>query len=134
MQVVVVKNIREDAARGGVVLEVIQHAVDLIELALRVDVLDAELIAVGLADGAVGARPAVPDMAAQLGNFVGLFLPDPQKLLNAGLVIRPAQRHNGEFLAQVVAVHHAELLDGMRGRAVLPMRADGAIGVPHAVV
>ena len=42
--------------------EVIEHAVDLIEHTLLVLVLDAKLIAVGLADGTGFVRPGVPDV------------------------------------------------------------------------
>jgi len=95
--------------------------------------LDAQLIAVGLADRAVRTSPAVPDVAAQLRDTVGLFLPDPQKLLDAGLVVGSAERHDRKFLLQVVAVHDAEFLDRVRGRPVLPVRTDLAVGVPDAV-
>ena len=125
--------VRQNAARGGVVLEVVQNPVDLIELALGILMLHAELIAVGLADGACLIRPAIPDMAAEVMDVVGFLLPDPQKLLNAGLVERAAQRHDGKFLAQIVAVHHAEFFDGVRRRAVLPMRAHRAVTIPYAV-
>ena len=73
----------QNAAAGRVVLQVVQHAVDLIELSLRETVFDAELIAVGLADGAALIGPAVPDMAAEVVDVVRLLLPDPQKLLHA---------------------------------------------------
>ena len=62
-EVCVVVDIGHDAPRCGVMLEVKQHSVDLIHLALGVAVLHAELIAVGLADGAGLVRPSVPDMA-----------------------------------------------------------------------
>ena len=57
-----VVKIGENAAGSGVVLEIVEHAVDLVEQAFFVLVLDAELIAVGLADGAGLVRPVVPDV------------------------------------------------------------------------
>ena len=51
----------EDAAGGGVVLQVVQHPVHLVHLPFGILVLDGELIAIGLADGAVRIRPLIPD-------------------------------------------------------------------------
>ena len=133
MQIVVVVEARQNAAGCRIVAKRIEHAVDLIEHTLGIDVLDPELIAVGLADGAVLTRPAVPDVAAKFADAVGLFLPDPQQLLNTGAVISPAKRHDREFLPQVIAVHHAEFLDGMRRRTVLPVRPHRPVGVPDTV-
>ena len=101
-------------------LQVVQDPVHLIEFTLGVFMLDAQLVAVGLADGAVLIRPLVPDMAAQFGNPVGLFLPDPQDFVNGTLPIGAAQGHNGEFLRQIIAVYHTEFLDGMGRSAVSP--------------
>ncbi|MPN45761.1 hypothetical protein SDC9_193332 [bioreactor metagenome] len=70
MQVGVVVDVGHDAPALGIVAQVKQHTVHLVEEALAVDVLDAELVAVGLADRAVGASPAVPDAAAQVGDAV----------------------------------------------------------------
>ena len=60
----------QDAAGGGVVLQVIEHAVHLVEFALGIFVLDAELIAVGLADRAGLVGPLIPDVAAQVVDVV----------------------------------------------------------------
>ena len=57
-----VVKIGENAAGSGVVLEIVEHAVDLIEQAFFVLVLYAELIAVGLADGAGFVCPGVPGL------------------------------------------------------------------------
>ena len=62
VQVGEVVDIRHNAARIRVVLEVEDHAIDHIEHALLVLVLDRHLIAVGLADGTVRIGPFVPDM------------------------------------------------------------------------
>ena len=88
----------EDAAALGVVLQIVEHPVHLVEVALGVVVLLGQLIAVGLADGAVFVGPGVPDVAAQLGDPVGFLLPDPEQLVDGGLVIGPAQGHDRKFL------------------------------------
>ena len=67
----------EDAAGGGVVLQVIQHPVHLVKLPLGELVFDPQLIAVGLANGAGLVCPAVPDVAAQVVDVVGFLLPNP---------------------------------------------------------
>ena len=106
------------------VLEVEQHSVHLVELALGIDVLNAQLIAVRLTDGAVLIRPAVPDMALEIMDIIALLLPDPQQLVNAALKKDLAQRHDRELLTEIIAIHHAELLDRMGGRVIVaPVRA-----------
>ena len=119
-EIMVIINIGHNTARAGVVFEVIQHAVDLIEHPLGILVLHAQLIAVGLADGAVLIRPGVPDMRAQLMNVVRLLLPDPQQLVNTALKINLAQGHDRELFLQIIAVYHAEPFDRMGRHAVLP--------------
>ena len=115
-------------------LEVVEHAVHLVEFALGVLVLHAQLIAVGLADGAVLVRPLVPDVAAEVLIVVGLLLPYPEQLVNGAFPVGAAYREDGELAAQVVAVHYAELLDRVRrGAVVLPVRTDVLVGVPIAV-
>ena len=134
MQVLKVVDVRQYPARGGVVLQIVEHPVHLVELALGVLVLHAQLVAVGLAYGARLVRPLVPDVAAQVLYVVGLLLPDPEQLVNGALPIGAAYRENGELPAQVVAVHDAEFLDRVRGRAVvLPARTDLLLRVPKAV-
>ena len=93
-----VEDIRHDAARGRIVLEIIEHPVDLIEISLGIVVLDAQLIAVRLADGTILVSPAVPDMGSQLMHIIRLLLPDPQQLVDAALEEHLAQRHDREFL------------------------------------
>ena len=78
--------------------EVIEHAVDLIEHTLLVLVLDAKLIAVGLADGTGFIRPGVPDVGGEVVDVVGLFLPDPEQLINSRLHIRLSKCYRRKFL------------------------------------
>ena len=76
-----VVDIGEDAAAGGIVLQVIQHPIHLIHLPLGVLVLHRQLVAVGLADAATLIRPGVPDVGGKLVDVIAFFLPDPQKLI-----------------------------------------------------
>ena len=98
VQVFKIVDVRQNTAGGGVVLQVVDHPVNLIEHALLVLVLDAQLVAVSLADGAVLPHPFVPDVAAQICDTVGLFLPYPEKLVHGAFPIGAPQGHNGEFL------------------------------------
>ena len=134
VQILKVVEAGEYAAGGAVVLEVVQHAVDLVEFALGILVLHAELIAVGLADGAVLVRPGVPDAAAQLMDVVGLLLPDPQQLVHRAFPEGAAYGEYGELLGEIVTVDYAKALDRVGALAVLPARADVQLRVPEAVV
>ena len=133
MQILKVIDIGHDAAAGGVVLQVVQHPIHLIELPLRIPVLHRQLIAVGLADRAGIVSPAVPDVAPEIVDVVGFLLPDPQQLVDAGLEIGAAQGENGELLPQVVAVDDAEFFHRVGGRTVLPVGAHLQLRVPYAV-
>ena len=134
VQVLEIVDIGQDAAGGGVVLQVIQHPIHLVEHALLVLVLDAQLVTVGLADGAVRSRPFVPDVAAQVADAVGLLLPDPQQFVHSCFPVGPAEGQDGELLLQIVAIDDAEFFNGVGGRAVLPVGTDVLVGVPDAVV
>ena len=114
-------------------LQVVEHAVHLIEHSFFILVLHAELVAVGLADAAALIRPRVPDVGGKLVDIIALFLPDPQKLVHRAPPIGAAQREDGEFPLQVVAVDDAEFLDRVRRGPVLPARTHGKFRVPHAV-
>ena len=115
-------NVRHDAAAEGIVLQVVEHAIHLIHHAFLVLMLHAELISIGLADGAVRVRPLIPNVAVQIMNVVGLLLPDPKDLVRCGLERRLSERHDREFLGKVVAIYHAKLLDRICARAVRPVR------------
>ena len=114
-------------------LEIVEHPIHLVEEPLLVLMLDAQLVAIGLADGAVGASPFIPNMTAQIGDAVGFFLPNPQHLIDGAFPIGAPQSHNGEFLRQVVAIHYAEFFDGMGWSAVRPMGPHLQIFIGKAV-
>ena len=97
-------------------------------------VLDAQLIAVSLANGTVLTGPLVPDMAAQIADPVGLFLPDPQQFIHSTFPVGAAKGHDREFLCQVVAVHNAKLFNGMGRGAVSPVGADLKTFIGKAVI
>ena len=120
-----------DPPGGRVVLQVIEHPVHLVEHPLGVLVLHPQLIAVGLADGAVFIGPGVPDMAVQVVDVVGLLLPDPQQLVHRALEGHLPDGLDGKLLPQVVAVDDTEFLHRVGGGAVLPPGAHLLIGVPH---
>ena len=134
VEVLEVIEIGHDPAGGGVVLEVIKHPVHLVHLPLGVDVLDAQLIAVGFADGTGLVGPLVPDMGVEIMDVVGFFLPDPQQFVHRGFPIGPPESENGELLLEIVAVDNAEFLNGMGGGAVVPVGTDILVGIPHAGV
>ena len=114
-------------------LQVPQHLVHLIHVPLGVVVLDAQLITVGLADGAVLVCPGVPNPGAQVVDVVALGLPDPQQLVNGALPEGAPDGEDGKLLRQVVAVHNAEFLDGVGAFAILPAGADRPVRVPNAI-
>ena len=133
VQILKIVDIRQDAAAGRVVLQVVQHPVHLVHLPLGILMLHRQLIAVGLADGAVLIGPAVPDMPAEIMDVVGLLLPYPQQLVDTRLEVRSADGEDGELLAQVVTIYDAEFFDGVGGRTVLPVGAHVLVGIPYAV-
>ena len=91
-------DIGEYPAARGVVFEVVQHPVDLVELALAVLMLYAELIAVGLAYAAVFVCPLVPYVRIEVVDIVALLLPYPQNLVYARTESRAPYGENGELL------------------------------------
>ena len=133
VQVVVVVEIGQDTPGGRVMLQVVEHPVHLVELPLGVAVLHPQLVAVGLSDTAAPVGPGVPDVAVQIMDIVGFFLPDPQKLVHRAFERHAADGLDRELLPQVVAVDDAEALHGMGGGAILPPGAHLQIGIPNAV-
>ena len=80
----------------GIRLQRFQELVDLFVL--------ANLIAIGLANGAVGPHPFVPDVAVHLLQFphvVALELPDPEDFFNGRLEGDELRRQDGEFFFQI---------------------------------
>ena len=114
--------------RGGVMLQVIEHPVHLVEHALLgILVLDAQLIAVGLADGAGLIRPVRPRCGQMRSwTLLDFFCQIHRSSSTALLQVGAAQGQDGKLLLQIVAVDDAEFFDGVGGRAVLPVGTDGA--------
>ena len=133
MEIVVVVEACEDAPGGGVVPEIIEHPVHLIEPALPIPVLHPQLVAVGLADGAGLVGPRVPDVRVQVPDVAGLLLPDPQKLVHRAPEGHFADGLDGELPPEIVAVNEAESLYGVGALPILPAGADGQSRVPGAV-
>ena len=122
----VAKHIRvgHDAATVRCVLKIVQHSVHLVEIALGIMALLANLVPVGLADGAGLVGPLIPNMAVEVMDVIGLLLIDPQNLVHRRLKRRAAQGERRELLAQVVARRNAKVFNGIGRGAVLPHRAD----------
>ena len=66
----VVVDICHDSAAERVVLKVVDNSVNLVEHTFLVLVLNAELIAVSLADRAVLVSPGIPNVGVQIVNIV----------------------------------------------------------------
>jgi len=115
-------------------LQVIEDPVHLIHVSLGIVVLHCQLVAVGFADGAGLISPAVPDVAPEVMDVVGLLLPDPQKLINTGLEVGAAQGQDGELLLQIIAVHKTELFHRVGGGTVLPMGTHRKVRVPNTAI
>ena len=122
MQVGEIVNIGHDTAAGGIVFQIEQNPVHLIELPFPINCLLRQLIPVGLADRAVFVGPAVPDMRLQIADIIALFLPDPKQFVYTGLESSAADREYGKLLLQIVTVDNPEFFHRVRGSAVLPMR------------
>ena len=60
----------------------------------------------------------------QLGDLIGLLLPDPQKLIQCALYRSLPKRQNRELLLNVISRHHAKGLDRVGRCSVRPMRPD----------
>ena len=67
-------------------------------------------------------------------DVIAFELPYPQQLIYRGLPIGAAEREYGELLGQVIAVYYPEFLYRVRALAVIPLRADRAVGIPYAVI
>ena len=87
-------------------------------------VLHRHLIPVGLSDRSLLVSPFIPDTGMQLGDLIGLLLPDPQKLIQRALYRSLPKRQNRELLLKVISRHHAKGLDRVGRCSVRPMRPD----------
>ena len=94
MQIFKIIDIGQNSPGCRVVLQIIQHPIHLVEHTLFIPVLQPQLVTIGFADGTVFSCPLIPDVAAQVRNAVGLFLPDPQQLIHGAFPVGPAQSHN----------------------------------------
>ena len=134
MQILKGVDIGHDAAGCRIVLQIKQDTVHLVKHTFLILVLHAQLVTVGLTNGAVFLGPLVPNMAAQITDTVGLLLPDPQQFIQGGLPVGAAQGHQRKFFLQIIAVDHTEFLYGMGRSTILPMGADLQIGVIKAIL
>ena len=132
-QICNVVHMRKDPAAGGIVFQIVQNLVYLIELPFRELIFYAQLVAVCLADAARFIRPAVPDMRRKIVDVIALFLPDPEDLVDGRFEVGAAYGKNGKFFPQIIARHLPEFFDGMRGCSVLPARAHLPVRIPRAV-
>ena len=124
MKILMHIEIRHDPTAVRVRFQIVDHPVHLVHHAFPILMLHLHLISVGFPDGAVRIRPAVPDMAVQIMDIVGFFLPDPKHFVGTALDSRPPERQCRKFLRQVIPVHHPELLDRISFRPVRPMGPD----------
>ena len=131
MQIAEIVHAGQNSAACRIVFQKIQNTIDLIEFALRILVLLRELIAVCLSDGTGLVCPTIPDMTGEIIYIVGFLLPDPKELIDCGLPIGSAQRHDRKLFLEVIAIYDTEEFDRMCGRTVLPMRTNVQIGVPN---
>ena len=133
-QILMNVDIRKDSAALGIVPEVIENTVNLVHIALFIVMLDTELIAVCLAYAAVFVCPLIPDVAAEVIDIIGLFLPYPEYFVNRTLEKRLSQRKNRKLLRKIIAVDNAEFFYCVCGSAVFPSGADVKVGIPDSVL
>ena len=123
VQILMHIDVSHDPTAVRIVFKIVKHPVHLIHHAFFVLMLYTQLVAIGLADGTVFVCPAVPDMAAQIFNIVGFFLPDPEDLVKSVFEACLSQGQGGEFFPQVVAVDYAETFYGVGKASVVPFRS-----------
>lgn len=63
-------NVRHDTAAVWIVLQIIDHTIDLIHHTLFIFVLHTELVTIRLADRTIFVCPRVPDMAVQVMDVI----------------------------------------------------------------
>ena len=101
----------ENPAAVWIVLQVVKHPVHLVHHPFLIRMFHTQLIAVCLSNGTRLICPAVPDMAVQFMDIIGLLLPDPQKLIKSTANPCSAKGHCRKLPAQVIPVHHPKLLN-----------------------
>ena len=106
----------------------------MVEFALGIYALFAELIAVRLADRAGFVRPTVPYMRVEVVHVVALFLPNPKNLVDCGFESGAAKGDDRKLFREVVSVDDTELLYGVRRRSVKPFGAHFEVFVADSVV
>ena len=67
-------------------------------------------------------------------DVVALLLPNPKKLIKAGLEISSADGEDWELFAQIITIDDAEFLNGVSWGSVCPVWTDWIISVPGSVV
>jgi len=110
-----------------------QHLVNLIHIALGIVMLHAQLVAIGLANGAGLICPGIPYMTLQIVDIVRLLLPNPQQLVHSRLDELLADCEDGKFLLQIITVDHTKQLDCMGGASVFPTRTHLLVGIPDTL-
>ena len=96
MEILMHVDIRHNPPAVRIMLQIVDHPVYLIEHPLFILVLYSHLIAIGFSDRAF-IRPAVPNVALQIVNIIGLFLPDPQQFIRTAFDSSPAKRQGREL-------------------------------------
>jgi hypothetical protein len=115
MQIRMDIHVRDDAPALGIVFEIVQYAVDLVEQAFLINMLYAKLIPVRFAYAPRFVRPGIPDTAVEIADIVGFFLPYPQQLVHRAFQICPAQGKYGEFFRSVDRVTTPNVFHVKRG-------------------
>ena len=123
-----------DSAGRRIVFQIPEDLVHLIHISFGIVVFYPKLIAVCFSNGAVLICPGIPYTGTKIMHVIALFLPDPQKLVNGGLPVRPADCENRKFIRKIVTVDDTETFYCMGRRTVLPAGPDGKIRIPRAVI
>ena len=97
MEILMHVDIRHNPPAVRIMLQIVDHPVYLIKHPLFILVLYSHLIAIGFSDQAVFIRPAVPNVAVQFVNIIGLLLPDPQQFIRTAFNSGPAKGQGREL-------------------------------------
>ena len=77
MQIRKIINTCHDPAAVGLIFQIKQNSVYLIEQSFFVLMFDPQLIAVSFADRTVLISPCIPDLAVKISDIVGFLDPNP---------------------------------------------------------